>query len=294
MMGENLGMIGLGKMGLPLSRQLLADGHAVCGYDVEPERMRLLTEAGGSSAASAKQVAERSEITFSILMQPEHIEENTLGPNGIAAAGKAGLIHVEMSTMYPDWQRALAGKLAERGIAMLDAPISGSHNRVDSRTISFMVGGNAEEFERVRPILEPLAVDVTHTGPSGSGATMKIVINLFVTASAAVLAEAILVGKRAGLDKDVMKKCMSVSTVQGMMFNQIGMRLFARDFAPRGAIDVYVKDSGLAIDLANACGVDLQVVPAARAMFLRAQAAGWGEDDAGRVIEVYEGKDRSG
>jgi 2-hydroxy-3-oxopropionate reductase len=191
MMGENLGMIGLGKMGLPLSRQLLADGHAVCGYDVEPERMRLLTEAGGSSAASAKQVAERSEITFSILMQPEHIEENTLGPNGIAAAGKAGLIHVEMSTMYPDWQRALAGKLAERGIAMLDAPISGSHNRVDSRTISFMVGGNAEEFERVRPILEPLAVDVTHTGPSGSGATMKIVINLFVTASAAVLAEAI-------------------------------------------------------------------------------------------------------
>jgi 3-hydroxyisobutyrate dehydrogenase-like beta-hydroxyacid dehydrogenase len=294
MMGENLGMIGLGKMGLPLSRQLLADGHAVCGYDVEPERMRLLTEAGGSSAASAKQVAERSEITFSILMQPEHIEENTLGPNGIAAAGKAGLIHVEMSTMYPDWQRALAGKLAERGIAMLDAPISGSHNRVDSRTISFMVGGNAEEFERVRPILEPLAVDVTHTGPSGSGATMKIVINLFVTASAAVLAEAILVGERAGLDKDVMKKCMSVSTVQGMMFNQIGMRLFARDFAPRGAIDVYVKDSGLAIDLANACGVDLQVVPAARAMFLRAQAAGWGEDDAGRVIEVYEGKDRSG
>jgi 3-hydroxyisobutyrate dehydrogenase-like beta-hydroxyacid dehydrogenase len=281
-------------MGLPLSRQLLADGHAVCGYDVEPERMRLLTEAGGSSAASAKQVAERSEITFSILMQPEHIEENTLGPNGIAAAGKAGLIHVEMSTMYPDWQRALAGKLAERGIAMLDAPISGSHNRVDSRTISFMVGGNAEEFERVRPILEPLAVDVTHTGPSGSGATMKIVINLFVTASAAVLAEAILVGERAGLDKDVMKKCMSVSTVQGMMFNQIGMRLFARDFAPRGAIDVYVKDSGLAIDLANACGVDLQVVPAARAMFLRAQAAGWGEDDAGRVIEVYEGKDRSG
>jgi 3-hydroxyisobutyrate dehydrogenase-like beta-hydroxyacid dehydrogenase len=291
-MGEKLGMIGLGKMGLPLSRQLLADGHAVCGYDVDPARMRLLVETGGSAATSAKEVAENSDITFSILMKPEHVEENTLGPNGIAAAGKANLIHVEMSTMYPDWQRALAGKLAERGIAMLDAPISGSHNRVDARTISFMVGGDANTFERVRPILEPLAVDVTHTGPSGSGATMKIVINLFVTASAAVLAETVLVGERAGLDKDIMKKCMAVSTVQGMMFNQIGMRLLTRDFAPRGAIDVYVKDSGLAIDRAKTCGIDLQVVPAARGMFLRAQAAGWGEDDAARVIEVYEGKDR--
>jgi len=290
--GEKLGMIGLGKMGLPLSRQLLADGHAVCGYDVDPERVRLLVEAGGTAANSSKKVAEWSDITFSILMKPEHVEENTLGPNGIAAAGKAGLIHVEMSTMYPDWQRALADKLAERGIAMLDAPISGSHNRVDARTISFMVGGDAGTFERVRPILEPLAADVSHTGPSGSGATMKIVINLFVTASAAVLAETVLVGERAGLDKDIMTKCMAVSTVQGMMFNQIGMRLLARDFAPRGAIDVYMKDSGLAIDLAKACGIDLQVVPAARAMFLRAQAAGWGEDDAARVIEVYEGKDR--
>jgi 3-hydroxyisobutyrate dehydrogenase-like beta-hydroxyacid dehydrogenase len=192
--------------------------------------------------------------------------------------------------MYPDWQRALAGKLAERGIDMLDAPISGSHNRVDARTISFMVGGAAEAFERVRPILEPLAVDVTHTGPSGSGATMKIVINQFVTSSAAVLAEAVLLGERAGLDKEIMRKCMAASTVQGMMFNQIGMRLLARDFAPRGSVDIYAKDSGLAIDLAADCGIDLKLAPAAREMFLRAQAAGWGEDDAARVIEVYEGK----
>jgi 3-hydroxyisobutyrate dehydrogenase-like beta-hydroxyacid dehydrogenase len=293
-MGERLGMIGLGKMGLPLSRQLIADGHTVAGYDVDPARMRLLVEAGGSAAASAKEVAEQSDLTFSILMKPEHIEANTIGPNGIAAAGKAGLVHVEMSTMHPAFQKALAGKLADKGIAMLDAPISGSHNRVDARTISFMVGGEMETFERVRPILEPLGVDVTHTGPSGSGATMKIVINLFVTGCAALLAETILVGERAGLDRSIMKKCMSVSTVQGMMFNQIGMRLFERDFAPRGAIDVYVKDSGLAIELAEACGIDLSVVPAAREMFLRAQAAGWGADDAGRVIEVYEGKDRAG
>ncbi len=294
MMGEMLGMIGLGKMGLPLSVQLMADGHAVCGYDIDPERMKLLNDAGGSAAASAKEVAEQSDITFSILLKPEHIEENTIGPNGIVQAGKAGLIHVEMSTMHPTWQKALSGKLAAAGIEMLDAPISGSHNRVDTRTISIMVGGKPEVFERLRPILEPLAVDVTHTGPSGTGATMKVVTNLFVNSCTALLAEMVLVGERAGLSHDIMKKCLAASSVQGSMLAQTGARLFDRDFAPRGAVEIFVKDMGVAIDLANECGVDLQIVPAARKMFQRAEAAGWGKDDASRVIEVYEQKDRAG
>lgn len=291
-MGEKLGMIGLGKMGLPLARQLMADGHQVCGYDIDAKRMQLLREAGGSSTRSARELAEHSDITFSVLLKPEHIEENTLGPNGIAAAGRKGLIHVEMSTMHPAWQKDLAEKLAARGIDMLDAPISGSHNRVDTRTISIMVGGKREVFERLRPVLEPLAVDVTHTGPSGTGATMKVVTNLFVNACTALMAEMVVVGERAGLSKEVMMKCLSRSSVQGSMLSQTGPRLFDRDFAPRGAVEIFVKDMGLAIELAREHGIELKVVPAARSMFERAEAAGWGKDDASRVIEVYEGKDR--
>lgn len=290
-MGQRLGMIGLGKMGLPLSRELMAEGHSVCGYDVDPARMKMLEDIGGTAASSAKEVAERSEITFSILLKPEHIEENTIGPNGVAAAGKDGLIHVEMSTMHPSFQIALAGKLAEKGVGMLDAPISGSHNRVDTRTISIMVGGDAPTFERVRPLLEPLAVDVTHTGPTGTGATMKVVTNLFVNSCTALLAEMVIVGERAGLSHEIMKQCLSASSVQGTMWTHIGPRLMERDFAPRGAVEIFVKDMGVAIDLARECGVELRVVPAARAMFQRAEAAGWGKSDAARVIEVYEGKD---
>jgi len=293
-MGEKLGMIGVGKMGLALSRQLMADGHAVCGYDTDPERLKLLEDAGGVAVASAREAAEQSDITFSVLLKPEHIEENTIGPTGIAAAGKEGLIHIEMSTMHPNWQKELACKLAAEGIEMLDAPVSGSHNRVDTRTISIMVGGKAEVFERVRPILEPLAVDVTHTGPSGTGAAMKVVTNLFVNANTALLAEMIVVGERAGLSHDIMKKCLAASSVQGLMLEHMGARLFERDFAPRGAVEIFVKDMGLAIELAEEGGIDLQVVPAARKMFQRAEAAGWGKDDASRVIEVYEGKDRAG
>jgi len=292
-MGEKLGMIGLGKMGLPLARQMMKDGHAVCGYDIDPERMKMLKEAGGTPVASAKEVAAASDVTFSILLKPEHIEGNTLGPRGIAAAGKKGLIHVEMSTMHPTWQKELAGKLAARGIEMLDAPISGSHNRVDTRTISFMVGGKPEIYERVRPILEPLSVDATHTGPSGTGATMKVVTNLFVNSCTALLAEMIVVGERAGLSHEVMRKCLSKSSVQGLMFEQTGARLFSRDFAPRGAVEIFVKDMGLAIEVAKEHGIELQIVPAARRMFKRAEAAGWGKDDASRVIEAYEGKDKA-
>ncbi len=293
-MGESLGMIGLGKMGLPLSRQLMADGHAVCGYDIDPERMKLLEEAGGNTAASAREVAGQSDITFSILLKPEHIEENTIGPNGIVQAGKKGLIHVEMSTMLPSWQKTLAGKLAASGIEMLEAPISGSHDRVDTRAISIMVGGKPEVFERLRPILEPLAVDVTYTGASGSGAAMKIVTNLFVNSCTALLAEMVLVGERAGLSHDIMKKCLAAGSVRGTMLSRMGPRLFDRDFAPRGAVEIFVKDMGMAIELAEECGVELQVVPAARKMFQRAEAAGWGKDDASRVIEVYEQKDHAG
>ena len=292
-MGERLGMIGLGKMGLALARTMMADGHEVSGYDIDPARMRLHEEAGGRPVPSAKEMARRSDITFSILLKREHIEENTLGPNGIAAAGPKGLIHVEMSTMLPGFQRELAEKLGAKGIEMLDAPISGSHPKVADRTITFMVGGKKEVFERVLPILGPLAASVEHTGANGTGATMKIVTNLFVNSSVALLAEMVLVGERAGLSHDIMMKCLRAGSVRGAMLEVAAPRLMTRDFAPRGAVEIFYKDMGMAMELAREHGIELQVVKAAREMFKQACDAGWAGDDATRVIEVYEGKDRA-
>ncbi|MHB8771379.1 MAG: NAD(P)-dependent oxidoreductase [Syntrophales bacterium] len=291
-MGEKLGMIGLGKMGLALARTMMADGHALFGYDIDPERMRLFKEAGGTPVASAKEMAGVAAITFSILLKPEHIEENTLGPSGIAAAGRKGLIHVEMSTMPPRFQRELAAKLAAFGIETLDAPISGSHPKVADRTITFMVGGKKEVYDRLLPIIGPLAASCEYTGTYGTGATMKVVTNLFVNSSVALLAEMILVGERAGLSHDTMMKCLRAGSVRGAMLEMAAPRLMGRDFAPRGAVEIFYKDMGLAIELARENGIELKVVPAAREQFKRAYDAGWGKDDATRVIEVYEGKDR--
>ena len=290
-MGEKLGMIGLGKMGLALARQMKNDGHELYGYDIDPERMTLFEGEGGTPVASAKILAEKCDITFSILLQPEHIEENTTGPNGIIQAGKADLVHVEMSTMPPAFQIGLAEKLFEHGIEMLDAPISGSHNKVDDRVITFMVGGKDNIFERVRPILEPLAKATTHTGNIGSGSAMKVVTNLYVNSVTALLAEMDVLGERAGLSHATMEECLGAGSVRGEMWEVMRPRFFNRDFAPRGAVEIFAKDMGIAIDLANDHGLDLQVVPAARKMFQRAEAAGWAKDDASRVLEVYEQKD---
>lgn len=292
-MGEKIGVIGLGKMGLALARQMTADGHELFGYDIDSERMKMLEAEGGTPLVNSKEVAERCDITCSILLKPEHIEENTIGPNGIVQAGKEGLIHIEMSTMPPAFQIDLADKLSGHGIEMLDAPISGSHNKVDDRVITFMVGGTVEAFNRVLPILEPLAADTTHTGDVGTGATMKVVTNLYVNSVTALLAEVVITGERAGLSHESMEKCLGAGSVRGAMWESMRPRFFERDFAPRGAVEIFAKDMGIAIDLAKEHGIDLQVVPAARKMFQRAEAAGWAKDDASRVLEVYEGKDRS-
>jgi len=290
-MGEKLGMIGLGKMGLALARQMRKDGHELFGYDNDLERMTLFEDEGGTPVKSSKILAEKCDITFSILLKPEHIEENITGPNGVVQSGKKGLIHVEMSTMLPAFQIDLAEKISCYGVELLDAPISGSHNKVDNRTITFMVGGKDDIFERVRPIIEPLASATTYTGAIGSGSAMKVVTNLYVNSVTALLAEMVVLGERTGLSHATMEECLGAGSVRGEMWEVMRPRFFNRDFAPRGAVEIFAKDMGIAIELAKEHGLDLQVVPAARKMFQRAEAAGWAKDDASRVLEVYEGKD---
>jgi len=194
--------------------------------------------------------------------------------------------------MPPAFQIGLAEKLSEHGIEMVDAPISGSHNKVDDRVITFMVGGKDDIFERVQPILEPLAKATTYTGGIGSGSAMKVVTNLYVNSVTALLAEMVVLGERAGLSHATMEECLGAGSVRGEMWEVMRPRFFNRDFAPRGAVEIFAKDMGIAIDLAKEHGLDFQVVPAARKMFQRAEAAGWAKDDASRVLEVYEGKDQ--
>ncbi|MEE9275515.1 MAG: NAD(P)-dependent oxidoreductase [bacterium] len=290
-MGERLGFIGLGKMGTPLTRNLMEDGHEVAGYDVDPARMKMLEEAGGTPLPSAREVAERSDVVFTMLLKPEHIEENTIGDEGIAAAGKEGLILVEMSTMHPTWSKGLSEKLAARGVAMLDAPVSGTVPHVESRTLAYMVGGAKEIFERVRPIIAPLAKSVLYTGANGAGCSMKLVTNLIVNAGVALLTEGLLLGERSGLSAATIMECLRSGAAASHVLELKGEKILSRDFTPHASVGIYVKDLGLCVELAEEMGFGIPMTEAGLEMFRRAEAAGWKEDDCARVVEVYEGKD---
>ena len=291
-MGEKLGFIGLGKMGTPLTRNLIADGHKVSGFDIDTARMDQLTEAGGTPCANAREVAEHSDVVFTMLLKPEHIEMNTIGPQGVAAAGKEGLILIEMSTMNPTWSADLAGKLEARGVEMVDAPVSGTVPHVESRTLAYMVGGKKEIFDRIKPIIEPLAKSVLHTGPNGTGCSMKLVTNLIVNAGVALLTEGLLLGERSGLSHDTIMSCLRSGAAAGVLLDLKGEKILARDFTPHGALSIYVKDLGLCVDLAREKGFDASMAATGLEMFRRAQEAGWAEDDCARVVDVYEGKNR--
>ena len=291
-MSEKLGFIGLGKMGTPLTRNLIADGHKVAGFDIDPARMEQLREAGGTPCVNAKEVTEHSDVVFTMLLKPEHIEMNTIGPEGVAAAGKEGLILVEMSTMNPTWSAGLARKLEARGVEMVDAPVSGTVPHVESRTLAYMVGGKREIFERIKPIIEPLAKSVLHTGPNGTGCSMKLVTNLIVNAGVALLTEGLLLGERSGLSHETIMSCLRSGAAAGVLLDLKGEKILTRDFTPHGALSIYVKDLGLCVDLAREKGFDASMAAAGLEMFRRAQEAGWAEDDCARVVDVYEGKDR--
>ena len=266
-MGEKLGFIGLGKMGTPLTQNLMADGHEVCGFDIDEMRMAQLKDAGGTPCANAKEVAERADVVFTMLLKPEHIEMNTIGPAGVAAAGKEGLILIEMSTMNPTWSAGLARKLEARGVEMVDAPVSGTVPHVESRTLAYMVGGKKEIFDRIRPIIEPLAKSVLHTGPNGAGCSMKLVTNLITNAGVAVLAEGLLLGERSGLSHDTIMDCLRSGAVAGALLEIKGEKILTRDFTPHGSIGIYVKDLSLCVDLAREKGFDASMTQAGLDMF---------------------------
>jgi len=295
MMGEKLGMIGLGKMGLALAREMMADGHAVSGYDIDPVRMDMLAAAGGTPCANAREVAEASDITFSILLKPEHIEENLFGPDGIDKGGKSGLMHVEMSTMPPSYCQELCAKLAGLGIDMLDAPISGSHPQVDDRSITFMVGGSEAAFARAEPILSIMGKAVVHVGGPGNGQAAKICNNMILGISMIAVSEAFALGQKLGLKPDRLFEISSQSSGQCWSMTTycpvpgpVPASPANRDYQAGFTAAMMLKDLVLAQDAAKIANAATPLGSEARALYDKFVAADNGGLDFSGIIKMIE------
>ncbi len=286
-MATTVGLIGLGLMGTAMSRNLMAAGFSVAGYDVLPEKMASLVADGGWAAGSAAEVAEQAVAVITALPNADIVEAALLGPRGAAEDARTGLVVLEMSTVAPETSRSVARRLAEVGIAMLDAPVSGTSTMVARRDCTIMVGGERSVFDGCRPVLEALSRRAYYIGPSGAGSQLKLVTNLIMGANTLATAEGLALGMKAGLDPRLMLSVLRESAAGSRMLELRGPLMLDRQYDPQMKIELFLKDIALILENGHQLKMPLPVAAAMQQMFTAAYNEGRGLQEMAAVIEAY-------
>ncbi len=288
-----LGFIGIGTMGRPMTLNLLKAGHEVTVFARHPEKPEVqeVLKAGAKQAPSPRAVAIASEMVITMVPNSAQVEEVVTGPHGILEGVRKGLTIIDMSTIAPTMSRHMAEAAAAKGVHFLDAPVSGGSQGAVNGTLTIMVGGEQKVFEQARPILESMGKkeNIFYVGPVGSGEVVKLVNNILVGTIAASTTEAFVLGVKAGVDVETMEKVIGVSTgASWQLSNQFPMRAFNGSFKPGFMTDLLHKDLGLALDLAAENETPMTMTAIARQMFEMTRAAGYGKDDYTALLKVLE------
>ncbi len=284
----NIAIIGLGAMGTPMARTLLKAGFALTGYDADPARSAVLVPDGLTVAGSAAQAVSNADVLLVMVQNDAQIRDALLGADGALAALPDNATILVMSTIAPEQARALAGHAAERGTAVVDAPVSGGPGRAATGDLSIAISGDPVAVAGCQPVLDALGTQQYHVGNEvGQALTLKIVHQLLAGVHIAAAAEAIELGNRAGIAPEVMHDFVMHGAGQSWMFGDRGPRMVSGDYTPpRSALAIFVKDLGIVHDLGDSLGLALPVADAALSLFQRAAAAGMAGLDDAAVIEV--------
>jgi 3-hydroxyisobutyrate dehydrogenase len=288
-----LGFIGIGVMGRPMTLNLLKAGHDVtifARHTDKPEVQEVL-KAGARMAPSCRAVAMASEVVITMVPNSQQVEEVVAGPQGILEGARKGLTIIDMSTIAPATSRALHEKAAQQGVHFLDAPVSGGSQGAVNGTLTIMVGGDQEVFQQARPVLEGMGKkeNIFYVGPSGAGEVVKIINNILCGTIAASIAESFVLGVKAGADAETMARIIGVSSgASWQLANQFPVRAFNGSFKPGFMTDLMHKDLGLALDLGSENHVPLALTALTRQMYEATRAAGYGADDYTALLKVLE------
>jgi 3-hydroxyisobutyrate dehydrogenase len=288
-----VGFIGIGVMGRPMTLNLLKAGHQVTIFARHPQKPEVqeVVNASAKLAPSPRAVAMASEIVITMVPNSMQVEEVVAGPQGIFEGARKGLIIIDMSTIAPSVSRKLAQDATAYGAHFLDAPVSGGSQGAVNGALTIMVGGEHEIFEQALPVLEAMGKkeNIFHVGPNGTGEVVKIVNNILCGAIAASIAESFVLGVKAGADVETMAKVIGVSTgASWQLSNQFPLRAFNGSFQPGFMTDLLHKDLGLALDLAAENTTPLAMTALTRQMFEMARAEGFGREDYTSLLKVLE------
>ena len=282
-----VGLVGLGLLGHAVASRLRAGGHAVVGHDVVPERVGALVSLGGAAAGSAAEVARLSEAVCTLLPSLATVEDAILGEQGILAGARPGHTVIQMSTISPGLTERLARETAGRGLAFLDAPISGTSAMVARGEGLILLGGDRAVVDRWRPVLETVLRSV-YVGGAGQAMVVKLAANLLVALNTAAAAEALLMTQKAGLDPELVLEILTGGAASSRMLEVRGPLIIRRHFPAQMKLELFMKDLHLIQDAAAAVGAPLPLTDVAARLYAAADAGGHGAEDLSVVVTALE------
>jgi 3-hydroxyisobutyrate dehydrogenase len=287
-MTDRIGFIGLGIMGRPMARNLMKAGFPLTVWNRSRPGIDELVSEGAAEGGSPADVARRSDVVITIVGDSPDVEEVALGTNGIIEGARAGLVHIDMTTMSPQVTRRIAERLAEAGVEMLDAPVSGGQQGAIEETLSIMVGGKAETLERCRPVLAAMGRKIVHCGPAGAGQTVKLCNQIAVALTNLGMCEALVFAARSGIDPRVMIEAVSAGAGTSWQLQNLAPRIVERDFRPGFKVAHQRKDLRLALEAAAAMAAPLPGTGLVADLFSALEADGLGEEGTQALVKALE------
>lgn len=280
-----VGFIGLGVMGRPMALHLAAAGHELHVWARRPESVAGLP---AHVHATPADLGRAVEVVFTIITSSSDVEAVALGPQGLCEGLAPGSVLIDCSTIAPDAARRIAAALAERGIAMLDAPVSGGAQGAIDATLAIMAGGEAAVLAHVRPLLECLGQRIVHIGPNGAGQVAKACNQMIMVAAIEAVAEAMRLGQAAGVDPARLKQALAGGSAASRVLDIMGERMVQRNFVPGIEARLHHKDFGLVLAAARQSGVPVPLTAVVAQQLNALMAQGWGKDDTASLLRVLE------
>ena len=284
---KTVGFVGLGAMGDPMARNLLAKGHALVAYDIDPRKNEQFAALGATIATGPADVARQAHILISMVDTSAQAEQVIVGAGGFSDGAQAGDVVVTMSSIDPIAVQKMHATLGQKGIGMIDAPVSGFITGAEKGTLNAYVGGEAAALDKARPALESMTSAITHIGGIGQGIIMKLVNNMLAQAGRILVVEAMVMGTKAGIDPQLMIDLISKSSGNSVVFQHAAPRLLSRDFSGI-RMDITLKDLELETQVAKSLGVPMFIAPVAQQVYQMAKASGYSSEDPAAVVKVYE------
>lgn len=286
----NIGMIGLGAMGLPMAKNLAKAGMKVYGYNRTSEKPRQeLARCGGMICASISEAVQEADAVLSSLPNSQVVEDTMLGRDGVLASCPTGCCIVDLSSVSPATSRKIGKAAKEKGVLYADAPVSGGTGGAEKGTLTIMFGGEKETWKKVQPVLKVLGSRLIYVGDIGSGDAVKLVNNLLLGCNMAAVAEALSLGKELGLSEEVMKEIIGSSSGNSYVFQaKMDGFILPGQFEGGFATELQYKDLNLALDAAKEALVPLPMTAAASQIYAASRSLGNGRKDISSVIQLWQ------